>query len=106
MGTGRSNHCMDLMGNAEQLGVDAAVTWLGTQEWSNGGVSMIGKSYDGSTPWQAATFGNEYLKTMVPISGLIGVMELMWKNGAARPGPRLCTTAFTAPTGLTGTRRT
>ena len=83
MGTGRSNHCMDLMGNAEQLGVDAAVTWLGTQEWSNGGVSMIGKSYDGSTPWQAATFGNEYLKTIVPISGLIGVMELMWKNGSS-----------------------
>ena len=83
MGTGRSNHCMDLMGNAEQLGVDAAVTWLGTQDWSNGGVSMIGKSYDGSTPWQAATFGNEYLKTIVPISGLIGVMELMWKNGSS-----------------------
>jgi len=77
MGTGRSNHCMDLMGNAEQLGVDAAVTWLGTQDWSNGGVSMIGKSYDGSTPWQAATFGNEYLKTIVPISGLIGAMELV-----------------------------
>ena len=50
MGTGRSNHCMDLMGTAEQLGVDAAVTWLGTQEWSNGNVGMIGKSYDGSTP--------------------------------------------------------
>ena len=83
MGTGRSNHCMDLMGNAEQLGVDAAVTWLGTQNWSNGAVSMIGKSYDGSTPWQAATFGNEYLKTIVPISGLIGVMELMWKNGSS-----------------------
>ena len=83
MGTGRSNHCMDLMGNAEQLGVDAAVTWLGTQDWSNGAVSMIGKSYDGSTPWQAATFGNEHLKTIVPISGLIGVMELMWKNGSS-----------------------
>ena len=75
MGTGRSNHCMDLMGNAEQLGVDAAVTWLGTQNWSNGKVAMIGKSYDGSTPWQAATFGNEHLATIVPISGLIGVME-------------------------------
>ena len=83
MGTGRSNHCMDLMGNAEQLGVDAAVTWLGSQDWSNGAVSMIGKSYDGSTPWQAATFGNENLKTIVPISGLIGVMELMWKNGSS-----------------------
>ena len=83
MGTGRSNHCMDLMGNAEQLGVDAAVTWLGTQNWSNGNVGMIGKSYDGSTPWQAAMFGNEHLTTIVPISGLIGVMELMWKNGSS-----------------------
>ena len=64
-------------------GVDAAVTWLGTQDWSNGRVAMIGKSYDGSTPWQAATFGNEHLATIVPISGLIGVMELMWKNGSS-----------------------
>ncbi len=82
-GTGRSNHCMDLMGTAEQLGNDAAVSWLGGQNWSNGNVAMIGKSYDGSTPWQAAMFGNEHLKTIVPISGLIGVKELMWKNGSA-----------------------
>ena len=84
-GTGRSNHCMDLMGTAEQLGNDAAVRWLGEQSWSNGAVALIGKSYDGSTPWQAAMFGSEhdYLKTIVPISGLIGVKELMWKNGSA-----------------------
>ena len=84
-GTGRSNHCMDLMGTAEQLGNDAAVRWLGEQNWSNGNVGLIGKSYDGSTPWQAAMFGGEhdYLKTIVPISGLIGVKELMWRNGSA-----------------------
>ena len=84
-GTGRSNHCMDLMGNAEQLGNDAAVRWLAEQPWSNGAVALIGKSYDGSTPWQAAMFGSEhnYLKTIVPISGLIGVKELMWKNGSS-----------------------
>ena len=82
---GRSNHCMDLMGTAEQLGNDAAVRWLGEQNWSNGNVGLIGKSYDGSTPWQAAMFGNEhdYLKTIVPISGLIGVKELMWRNGSS-----------------------
>ena len=82
-GTGSSNHCMDLMGTAEQLGIDAVVTWLGEQEWSNGKVGMIGKSYDGSTPWEAATFGNPHLATIVPISGLIGVKELMWKNGSS-----------------------
>jgi len=82
-GTGTSNHCMDLMGFAEQEGINAAVEWLATQDWSNGNVGMIGKSYDGSTPWQAAMYGNEYLKTIVPISGLIGVRELMWKNGSS-----------------------
>ena len=81
-GTGESNHCMDLMGTDEQRGIDAAVSWLGSQEWSNGKVGIIGKSYDGSTPWQAATFGNPYLATIVPMSGLIGVHELMWRNGS------------------------
>ncbi len=81
-GTGESNHCMDLMGTDEQRGIDAAVTWLGSQAWSNGKVGIIGKSYDGSTPWQAATFGNPYLATIVPMSGLIGVHELMWRNGS------------------------
>ena len=57
-GTGMSNHCMDFMGLSEQMGIDAAVTWLGTQEWSNGNVGIVGKSYDGTTPWQAAMFGN------------------------------------------------
>jgi len=73
---------MDFMGLSEQMGIDAAVTWLGTQEWSNGNVGIIGKSYDGSTPWQAAMFGNPHLKTIIPISGLIGVHDLMWRNGS------------------------
>ena len=81
-GTGNSNHCMDLMGTDEQRGIDAAVTYLGEAGWSNGKVGLIGKSYDGSTPWQAATFGNPYLATIVPMSGLIGVHDLMWRNGS------------------------
>ena len=39
-GTGESNHCMDLMGTDEQRGIDAAVTWLGTQSWSNGKLEL------------------------------------------------------------------
>jgi hypothetical protein len=81
-GTGESNHCMDLMGHDEQAGIDAAVEWLGTQSWSNGNVGIIGKSYDGSTPWNAAATGSEYIKTIVPMSGLIGLHELMWRNGS------------------------
>ena len=99
---------MDLMGNAEQLGNDAAVRWLGEQAWSNGAVALIGKSYDGSTPWQAAMFGAEhdYLKTIVPISGLIGVKELMWKNGSSEARAPLCTTGYTAPTASMETKKT
>lgn len=82
-GSGDSTHCMDLMGPDEQKGVDAAVTYLGSQEWSNGNVGLIGRSYDGSTPWEAAMFPNEHLKTIVPISGLTGAYELMWRNGSA-----------------------
>ena len=81
-GTGESNHCMDLMGHDEMEGIKAAVDWLGQQSWSNGKVGAIGKSYDGSTPWNAAASGSEHLATIVPMSGLIGVHELMWRNGS------------------------
>ncbi|RCH73873.1 MAG: CocE/NonD family hydrolase [Candidatus Poseidoniales archaeon] len=81
-GTGESNHCMDLMGYDEQAGIKAAVDWLGSQAWSNGRVGAIGKSYDGSTPWNAAASGSDHLATIVPMSGLIGVHDLMWRNGS------------------------
>jgi len=81
-GTGESNHCMDLMGHDEQAGIKAAVDWLGSQTWSNGRVGAIGKSYDGSTPWNAAAAASEHLATIVPMSGLIGVHDLMWRNGS------------------------
>ncbi|MAK77906.1 MAG: hypothetical protein CL992_01310 [Euryarchaeota archaeon] len=81
-GTGESNHCMDLMGHDEQAGIKAAVDWLGSQPWSNGRVGAIGKSYDGSTPWNAAASGTDFLATIVPMSGLIGVHDLMWRNGS------------------------
>tara|TARA_B110000914_G_scaffold89983_1_gene79055 strand:- start:4575 stop:6386 length:1812 start_codon:yes stop_codon:yes gene_type:complete len=81
-GTGESNHCMDLMGLDEQEGIHAAVEYLGTASFSNGAVGIIGKSYDGSTPWEAAAMGSEYLKTIIPMSGLIGAHDLMWRNGS------------------------
>jgi|TARA_B100000959_G_scaffold285423_1_gene360113 hypothetical protein len=81
-GTGESNHCMDLMGLDEQLGIHAAIEYLGKAPFSNGKVGAIGKSYDGSTPWEAAAMGSQYLRTIVPMSGLIGVHDLMWRNGS------------------------
>lgn len=90
LGTGDSGHCMDLMGRAEQAGVQGAVEFLGESAWSNGNVGLIGRSYDGSTPWEAAMAGSEHLKTIVPISGLMGQYDLMWRNGSAETrGPGL-----------------
>lgn len=82
-GTGGSGGCMDLMGPLEIADLDQAITWLGEQTWSNGNVGMIGKSYDGSTPWQVATTGNPHLKTIVPISGVPDLYELMYRNGTS-----------------------
>jgi predicted acyl esterase len=82
-GTGDSGGCMDLMGEVEQAGVQGAVAWLGSQPWSNGNVGLTGRSYDGSTPWEAAMNGDPHLKTVIPISGLYGQYDLMWRNGSA-----------------------
>ncbi|WP_255150958.1 CocE/NonD family hydrolase [Halorarius halobius] len=81
-GTGGSGGCMELFGANEQADVDQAVTYLGEQPWSNGNVGIVGRSYDGSTPWMPARAGNPHLKTMVPFSGVTDIFELMYKRGA------------------------
>jgi predicted acyl esterase len=89
-GTGNSGGCNDLMGPKETADLDQAITWLGTQEWSNGNVAMTGVSYDGSTPWAVASTGNPHLKTIVPISGVPDMYGLMYRNGSAESrGPFL-----------------
>ena len=84
-GTGMSNHCMDFMGLSEQMGIDAAVTWLGTQEWSNGNVGIVGKSYDGTTlgKLQCSVI---HIENYNPNFWLIKVHDLMWRriNGSKR----------------------
>ncbi len=84
-GTGDSGHCMDLMGDSEQAGIDGAVEFLGEAPFSNGNVGLTGRSYDGTTPWEAAATAeaNDHLKTIAPISGLLGLRDLMWQNGSS-----------------------
>jgi putative CocE/NonD family hydrolase len=81
-GTGGSGGCMELFGANEQADVNQAVTWLGEHDNSNGNVAIIGRSYDGSTPWMAARAGNPYLATIVPFSGVPDMHDLMYKRGA------------------------
>ena len=82
-GSGKSTHCQDVKGLGEQTGIQAAVEWLGTQEWSSGNVGLMGKSYAGTTNWEAAQNPSEHLKTIVPISGSIGVQQMFYRNGSA-----------------------
>lgn len=80
-GAGGTDSCADLMGPAERSDLDQAVTWLGTQEWSNGNVGMTGASYDGSTPWEVASMGNPHLKTIVPVSGIHDLYDFVYGQG-------------------------
>ncbi|MBW3582558.1 MAG: CocE/NonD family hydrolase [Euryarchaeota archaeon] len=82
-GTGGAGGCNDLMGPEETADLDQAVTWLGTQDWSNGNIAMTGVSYDGSTPWAVASTGNPHLKTIIPISGVPDMYGLMYRNGTS-----------------------
>src|SRR5687767_12116589 len=53
-GTYESGGCWDYGGQKEREDGYDLVEWLGTQEWSNGKVAMIGASYDGTTANAAA----------------------------------------------------
>ena len=81
-GTGGAGGCMTLFGPAERRDLDQAIDYLGEAEWSNGNVAMSGGSYDGTTPFEVAGMGNDHLKTIVPMSGVPDVHELMYRNGA------------------------
>lgn len=80
-GAGGTDSCADLMGPKERSDLSQAVTWLGSQRWSNGNVGMTGASYDGSTPWEVAATGNPHLKTIVPVSGIHDIYEFVYGRG-------------------------
>jgi predicted acyl esterase len=80
-GTGNSGGCEDYFGPREQAAVDSAIDHLAERDWSSGEVGLIGKSYDGSTPWEAAAQGNENLETIVPMAGIPSFHELHFMNG-------------------------
>ena len=42
---------------------------------------MIGKSYEGSTPWRSPRRGNPHLKTIVSMAGVPDVFELLFADG-------------------------
>lgn len=69
-GTGNSGGCFEWFGPNEQRDQAELVQWLGEQPWSNGRVGMMGLSYHGTTPWEAAIQDPGHLKTIV-VAGMI-----------------------------------
>ena len=85
-GTGTSGGCMEFLGPREAADLDQAVRFLATQDWSNGKVGMIGLGYEGATPWLVAASGNEFLKTIVPVSGWADTFGSLFHNGTVEAG--------------------
>jgi len=64
-GTGNSGGCFTWWGKAEQKDQALLVEWLAARSWSNGNVGMMGLSYHGTTPWEAAIQNPPHLRTIV-----------------------------------------
>jgi predicted acyl esterase len=93
-GTGRSGGCIDMFGARETADIDQAISWIASQPWSNGNVALIGSSYEGSTPYGAASTGNPHLKGIVVMNGIPALHDLMFRNGVAHSanGPAIVAT--------------
>lgn len=97
-GSGLSGGCFTLFGSEDWDDTATVVDWLGEQGWSNGRVGMMGLSYHGTTPWQAAVRTPAHLKTIVT-AGMISNLYTFFHSdqGAAQAvGPAFGTVIFGA----------
>ncbi len=82
-GTGYSGGCYALGGPAEIQDTIDLVEHYANADFSNGNVGMIGASYPGTTPWQAAIEDPDGLATIVPIAGISDMYRYMYNDGTA-----------------------
>ncbi|MGH2761060.1 MAG: CocE/NonD family hydrolase [Thermoleophilaceae bacterium] len=80
-GTGRSEGCLDHLGDADASDLKRIVEWAATRSWSNGRVGMTGHSYVGSTPSVAAAQRPKGLRTIVPSAGLASMYHHQFQAG-------------------------
>ncbi|HZA58621.1 MAG TPA: CocE/NonD family hydrolase [Solirubrobacterales bacterium] len=80
-GTGRSQGCLDHIGQKDASDLERIVEWAASRPWSNGRVGMTGHSYVGSTPSAAAAQRPEGLKTIVPSAGLASMYHHQFQAG-------------------------
>jgi uncharacterized protein len=80
-GYGSSGGCNDYGGHGEQMDAAAAVTWAGSQPWSNGQVGMWGKSYDGWTQVMGLAENPPHLEAVVIQAPIIDGYGIAYVNG-------------------------
>lgn len=108
VGTRESSGCYDHGGIREQDTATAVVEFLGTREWSNGRVGMIGGSYDGTTQWATAIQAPKHLTTIVPQVAIGRWYDyaygqgVRFYSGTATPAGFDFGFGFAPPTGVTG----
>jgi X-Pro dipeptidyl-peptidase len=95
LGTGKSTGCPTIGGVEESLAMKAVIDWFNGQGrawdvngslqvayWTTGNTAMIGVSYDGTLPINAAVTGVEGLKAIVPIAGVSSYYDHRRSHGA------------------------
>ena len=83
-GDGGSGGCNDWGGRREQLGVRDAVEWAAEQEWSNGKVALLGKSYDGWTGLMGIHRQPKGLAAVVSLEPVYSGYRYIWMHGITR----------------------
>ncbi|MGH2807894.1 MAG: CocE/NonD family hydrolase, partial [Actinomycetota bacterium] len=83
-GDGGSAGCNDWGGVREQAGVRAAVEWAAEQDWSNGRVALLGKSYDGWTGLMGIAQQPEGLAAVVSLEPVYSGYRYIYMNGVRR----------------------
>jgi hypothetical protein len=80
-GYGSSGGCNDYGGHGEQMDMAAAVTWAGTQDWSNGQVGTWGKSYDAWTQVMGLAENPPHLEAAIIQAPIIDGYGIAYVNG-------------------------
>ncbi len=89
-GYGRSEGVAGVLTLQDREDFHDAITWAGTQGWSNGNVGLTGVSYLAIAQWVAAGNAPEYLKAIMPWEGQSdNFREVLFHGGIPE-------TAFTA----------
>jgi X-Pro dipeptidyl-peptidase len=95
LGTGKSTGCPTIGGVEENLAMKAVIDWFNGEGkawdvngdpveayWTTGNTAMIGVSYDGTLPINAAVTGVAGLKAIVPIAGVSSYYDHRRSHGA------------------------